>query len=418
MWTFCIHKDISYSIEPYSGHYFMLVPARLSAPFDLTIEYPENQIACLPGKQVSKKKLGKYIVEHYESKTNNIPVFAISEYKKISREKEGFGVSFYLYPHQTINEELVDKTFEIVQLYISSFGDNGTRFYKFATVGENPAKITGGENKGNTIYYSEQFFSNDLSEKSVFINYLSYNAHEIYHNWNLFYSSVSGILGEWFGEGGANFIAAWAIEKIIGVEDGASIRESYLRNYIQFEGYKATEPLASASKLSGNKSRILMYNFGALVWEQLKEKVGEKAVITGLRKFFEKYPFQFRTSGEFFACIQGETKVNVLEYMNQWINYNTKIELSIDAVNLDNIKENRKCEVTIEVTADRDYELITELVYKYDKNSEWKTIPLHFKTQGKHKISFDCEKIPVIIQIDPYYRLPHIALDKCKWIKK
>lgn len=417
MWTLCIHKDISYSIEPYSGHYFMLIPARLAAPFDVTIKYPKNQIACIPGNQISKRKIRKYIEEHYNSKTKNIPVFAISDYKKISREKEGIGVLFYLYPHQTLNEELVDKTFEIVQLFISSFGDNGTRFYNFATVGENPAKITRGENKGNTIYYSEQFFSNDLSEKNALINCISYNAHEIYHNWNLFYSSVIGVLGEWFGEGGANFIAAWAIEKIIGVEKGALIRESYLMDYIQLEGYKATEPLANASKLSGNKSRALMYNFGALVWEQLKQKIGEKAIINGLKKFYQKYPFQNRNYGDFFDCIQEETKVNVMLYMKQWMNYQTKIELHIEEVTFKKHNDSGKCKVSMEIIADRDYELITELGYKLNDKSKWITLPIHLLNKGKNELSFDCKEKPVMIQLDPYFRVPHINIEKCKWIK-
>ncbi|NHJ48284.1 MAG: M1 family metallopeptidase [Asgard group archaeon] len=418
MWTLCIHKDISYSIEPYSGHYFMLIPTRLAAPFDIIIEYPKDQIACIPGNQVSKKKQGNYNVEHYKSKMKNIPVFAISDYKKIAREKEGLGVLFYLYKHQNLNEELVDKTFEILQLYMSSFGDNRTRVYKCATVGENPSKYLGGENKGNAIYYSEQFFSEDLSEKSVFLFYISGNAHEIYHNWNLFYSGVSGILSEWFGEGGANFIASWAIEKIIGAEEGASIRESYLSDYIKKEGYNATEPLASASKLSGIKSRVLMYSFGALVWEQLKQKVGENAIINGLKKFYQRYPFQKRSYIDFFSCIQEETDVNVGKYMEQWTNYKTKIEIQIKDVTFEQQNENGKCKVSIEIIADRDYEIITELGYKFKKKSKWKTIPLHIHKKGENKLSFDCKEMPVIIQLDPYFRVPHTNIDKCKWNKK
>ncbi|NHK32729.1 MAG: M1 family metallopeptidase [Asgard group archaeon] len=418
MWTLCIHKDISYSIEPYSGHYFMLIPARLAAPFDITIEYPEDQIACIPGNQVSKKKQGNYNVEHYKSKTKNIPVFAISNYKKIAREKDGLGVLFYLYNHQTLNEELVDKTFEILQLYISSFGDNGTRFYKCATVGENPSKYLGGENKGNTIYYSEQFFSEDLSDKSKLLFFISGNAHEIYHNWNLFYSGVRGILSQWFGEGGANFVAAWAIEKIIGAEEGASIRGSYLSDYIKKEGYKATEPLASASKLSGIKSRVLMYSFGALVWEQLKQKVGENAIINGLKKFYQRYPFQKRSYVDFFSCIQEETDVNVGKYMEQWMNYKTKIEMQIKEVTFQRNTKNVICTVILDLLADRDYELITELGYKLKNKSKWITIPIHFVKKGVNEISFECKEMPVMIQVDPYHRVPHININKCKWSKK
>jgi hypothetical protein len=418
MWTFCIHKDISYSIEPYSGHYFMIMPSGIVAPFNITIEYPDNQVACIPGNQVSKKKKGKYIIEHFESKTENVPVFAISDYKKISQEKDDLGVLFYIYPHQTVNEEIVDIMFKIVQLFISYLGDNGTRFYKFATVGENPAKRTGAENKGNAIYYSEQFFSDDLSKKEEYLFFICTSAHEIYHNWNLFYSRVSGVLGEWFGEGGANFIAAWAIEKIIGAEEGATIRESYLIDYIQNEGYNATEPLANASKLSGIKSRVLMYSFGALVWEQLKQKIGEDAILNGLKKFYQKYPFQNKNYKDFFDCLQEETNVDVMQYMEQWMNYQTKIEMQIRDVTFQKHNDNGKCKVSIEIIVDRNYELITELGYKLNKKSKWITIPIHLMKKGKNEISFDCKEMPVVIQLDPYFRVPHINIDKCKWNKK
>jgi len=416
MWSFCIHQEVSYAVQPYSGQYFMLFPATFSAPFDITIKYPEGQSACLPGLLLSSTSEGNYIVEHYRSETENIPVFAVSNYKKISREKDNFGIEFYLYPHQSVDEKTIDQILEIIQLYVTTFGDNGTRFYKFATVGENPSRLPGGENKGNAIYYPEEFFSNDLSEQSAFLDFISTNSHEIYHNWNLFYSSVNGILNEWFGEGGANFIAAWAIEKVIGVNEGARIRESYLMDYLKREGHKAAEPLAMASKLSGDRSRALMYDFGALVWEQLRQKIGETALIDGLAKFYERYPFKVRTIDDFFACLQENTEVDVRGYMDQWINYNTKIGLSIENVDFEKTGEIGRCEVTVQISADRDYELFTELGYRFADESDWNIIPLHFMKQGeKNKISFDCESKPVMIQLDPYYRIPRINTENCVW---
>ncbi len=394
----------------------MLFPATFSAPFDITIKYPKDQSACLPGLLILKTDEGNYTVEHYRSETENIPVFAVSNYKKISREKDGFGIEFYLYPHQSVDGKTIDQISEIIQLYVTTFGDNGTSSYKFATVGENPSRLLGGENKGNAIYYPEEFFSKDLSEQSAFLSFLSSNSHEIYHNWNLFYSGVRGILSEWFGEGGANFIAAWAIEKVVGVNEGAIVRESYLVDYLKREGHKAAETLAMASKISGDRSRALMYDFGAFVWEQLRQKIGEKALIDGLAKFYEKYPFQVRTIDDFFACLQENTEVDVRGYMDQWINYNTKIGLSIVEVDYEKTGSMGTCEVSVQISADRDYELFTELGYRFADESDWNIIPLHFKKQGgKDKISFDCESEPVMIQLDPFYRIPRINMESCVW---
>ena len=171
-----------------------------------------------------------------------------------------------------------------------------------------------------------------------------------------------------------------------------------------------------ASKISGDKSRALMYDFGALVWEQLRQKIGETALIDGLAKFYEKYPFQVRTIDDFFTCLQDNTMVDVREYMDQWINHNTKIELSIEKVDYEKIGAIGKCEVNVQITADRDYELFTELGYRFADESDWESIPLHFMRQGEeNKISFDCESKPVMIQLDPFHRIPHINLENCVW---
>jgi len=416
MWSFCINKDVSYAVSPYAGQYFMLIPGTFSAPFDVTIKYPKGLSACLPGLVLSETIEGNYIVEHYRSETENIPVFAVSDYKKFSRGKDEFGIEFYLYPHQSVDEKTIDQILEIIELFVVTFGKNGTCLYKFATVGENPSRLSGGENKGNVIYYPEEFFSRDLSDQTALISFISTNAHEIYHNWNLFYSGITGTLSEWFGEGGANFIASWAIEKIIGVNESIIVRKAQLMDYIQRKGYEATEPLAVASKISGDKSRALMYNFGALVWEQLRHKIGETSLISGLAKFYEKYPLQLRTIDDFFACLQENTEVDVRAYIDQWVNYNTIIKLSIEKVNYKKISLIGKCEVTIQITADRDYEIFTELGYRFADELEWNIIPLHFMKQDKHIISFDCEIKPVMIQLDPFYRVPRINMEDCVWL--
>jgi hypothetical protein len=76
-----------------------------------------------------------------------------------------------------------------------------------------------------------------------------------------------------------------------------------------------------------------------------------------------------------------------------------------------------RCEVTINIEADRDYELFTELGYKTTNESDWKIIPLHFTKRGERMIKFDSELKPDLIKLDPFYRIPHIAINKIIWTK-
>jgi len=75
--------------------------------------------------------------------------------------------------------------------------------------------------------------------------------------------------------------------------------------------------------------------------------------------------FNLEPLTNFFACLQDNTEADVRGYMDQWTNYNKKIELSIEKVDYVEISAIGKCEVTVRITADRDYELFTELGLKF-----------------------------------------------------
>jgi hypothetical protein len=411
-----VTPKVSYAIGPFTGNN-PIFGRNLAAPFELSIKYPEGNLSCVPGQFISSKKDSGYVIDKYSSKISNIPTFACAPYEKIVRKKGDVAVEFYLYPRQKYTKEMIDYTFKVVDLYFNVFGYNGTSTYRFGTVGKINATHPGGENKGNAIYLTDLVTKNYLESKEGKGYYKYFVNHEIFHNWNLFYVHWSGKLYEWFGEGGANFISAWAAERVIGAEAGAQARKLFIKQYIKNKGYKAGQPLESVRK-TGKAERALIYGYGALVWEQLRQKLGDEAFFAGLGNFYKQNGFKDVNYQNLLENLQAHTTVNVESYLNQWIEENAKIKLSVDDVEIQKKNGFYQTDIEISVSSDKNYELFTSIGYKTASQTRLQTVPVHVSTKGNHRFTLNTEQKPVYIQLDPYFKVPRINLDNCEWVSK
>lgn len=247
IWLLTVTPKASYAIGPATGNN-PIFGRNVTAPFELTIKYPEGNLSCVPGQLISSKKDSGYVIDIYSCKISNIPTFACAPYEKIVRKKGDVAVEFYLYPQQKYTEEMIDYTFEVVDLYFNVFGNNRTSTYRFGTVGKIDATHPGGESKGNAIYLPDLVTKKYIESeegKGIFKFYVN---HEIFHNWNLFYVRWSGKLSEWFGEGGANFITAWASEQLEGEEIGGVARKYFMEQFSQGKGYNSSIGYKTASQ--------------------------------------------------------------------------------------------------------------------------------------------------------------------------
>jgi hypothetical protein len=419
MWSFVVNPQVSYAVEPRSGHYLWVLYGEPSAPFDLTITYPVGNHSCVPGLLDSTKQEKGFIIDHYKSKYPNIPAFAVAPYQEYSRAENGFGIEFYIYPGQSLDEDLFDYLFKIVQLFCKTFGDNGTNTYRFGAVGAYDSTIGGGENKGNAIYFDAQFLNEYDQSLEARTNIAAFCAHEIFHNWNLFFVHFVGDLYEWFGEGGANFIAAWALEKVANKAAGALVRRNFVQNYIKNEGFNAKNSLLNVDKRGGYKENLaLMYDYGALVWEQLRQKMGERRLFAGLKRFFRQYGHKNTSSKELFECLQKEASIKIKDYVGPWINQIPRMDISITTVDSKRIGSRFITDIKIEIQSERDFELITEVGYRTSVAGELIIVPVTFTKNGSHIISFESDQKPVFVHVDPFYRVPQTNIENCSWFSE
>jgi hypothetical protein len=411
LWFLVISPRASYAIGPFTGHNPHC--GNITAPFTVTIKYPDNWLSCVPGDLVSFKKENGFRIDTYRCRIKNIPTFSCAPYKKIERKKKGLSVEFYTYPGQSIEEELVDNTFKIVNLFFKYFGDNGTKSYKFAAVGRLNHPIWLGESKGNTIYYTD-IMLNDYTEKKAQIT--SFIAHEVFHNWNLWSLYWEGKLREWFGEGGGDFFGAWAMEKLLGIEEASTVRKRYLWIFITNEGHKSGKNLENVEK-TGNPEWALIYRYGALVWEQLRQRLGDEKFQAAMGEFFRTYSFKNVNADKFFSIIKAKSGIDMEQYMAPWFKHNAVVDLLIPDVHTSKEGEGYTTRIVIEVKADRDYPIVTQLGYRLPGSKDLQIMDVSLMRKGKHPVTIKSKEKPTTIQIDPFYRVPQVNLENNTWQK-
>lgn len=402
--TLCAESN--YAIGPTTGHN-ALFNRNTVAPFQFTVKYPQGNYCCAPGSLISSEKKDGYVVETYHSNVPNIPTFSCAPYEKEVREIGDLTLEYYLYPGQPLMDEMAAITAQIVQLYTTSFGELDTKTYRFGTVGARHSNNLFWENKGNAIYHTDE---------EMFIGLV---AHELFHNWNLFSVNWTGKLYNWFEEGGANFVGNWACERLVGEEFGVMGRTYFASAYDGSQGprgYDAMETLETAYKNeAGSPELMLIYYYGALVWEQLRQKVGDEALFAGLGDFFREYQYRTATYQDLLHCLESKTDVHIEAYLNQWIKNNARIDLGIGDVNVQEMNEFYTTEVEIVVDSDQDYELFTSIGYRTLLQDQLSIIDVHTTQKGSHKVTFESNDRPVFIQVDPACRVPQINLDNNIW---
>jgi len=412
MYEFTISPEASYSV--YIGCNPLFGTAS-GAPYEMTVRYPKDYVLCVPGELVSSNEVGDDRVDTYRSAAPLQPSFACARYRKVVTSDEHVTLEYYLYPHEEFDDEMARITFEILSLYTRYFGGLGASVYRYATVGPVNASFPSGENKGATNFvtdYAAREFDGD-SQDSL-LAYFRLMSHELYHTWNLGgLTWADSRLFEWFGEGGANFVSAWAAERILGPDAGAKLRRRYSERVVSSECHHLDVTLENVSKTGGAEDDLL-YNYGALVWEQLRRKIGDQAFWAGFSDFYARYAGREVLAENLFASLRARTAVDVATYVEQFTRHNAAIDLSIAEVAISPDAGRWVSTVEILVESDRDYELTTAVEVR-DAAGEAKTKPIRLSGRGPHEVVVTSSAKPEHLRVDPEFRVPQTNIENDIW---
>jgi hypothetical protein len=225
-----VTPEASHAIGPQTGH-IAVFRGQLAAPFRLRIEHPEGDLCLAPGRRGASETRAGLHIETFESDLPGIPTFSCAAYEKSVRTLRGVTLEYYLHPGQSFTDEMAQVAADILDLYTRTFGDAGDETYRLGVVGSSDAEDLWWESKGTAIYFTAPAIRHYVEDPFTRQMYAGLLAHELFHNWNLFRVHWSGKLSEWFEEGGANFVAAWAGERLFGEEFGAGGRAFFAGAY-------------------------------------------------------------------------------------------------------------------------------------------------------------------------------------------
>ncbi|MEW5872337.1 MAG: M1 family aminopeptidase [Chloroflexota bacterium] len=405
----------SHAGGPESGA-FPMVSGSLEAPFTMTITHPNTFLCALPGEAVSTAESGGFVKDVYRSEVPYDPSFSCAPYNLMAEDIHGLRLEIFTPQQVDLSPHVLATAAEILSLYREQFGEPSARSFRIVFP-DLLDTASGGESNGNLIFLAnvQPFLKYDQDEtaRDMFVHLV---AHEGYHLWNAWSLTWEGSLAEWWVEGGATFMASWATETLYGPETEAGNRLSYLEAFEEQEAYRYERSLANLDE-NWFDHWALVYNYGALVWEQLRQKVGTEALLAGLRDFYQSRRNQKTGYADFIASLQKFTQVDVAAYLEQWTRHNARIDLAVREVAIQPVDGGFEVQVELEVNADRDYELFTALGYKTSTGEDWRLIDLHLVKSGQHRIEFESAERPLEIQIDPEYRVPQIDLDDNTWVE-
>jgi len=204
---------------------------------------------------------------------------------------------------------------------------------------------------------------------------------------------------------------------ILGPDAARSVRKTILNDFISRKGFQAKITLAKAQKGSVAQ-RALIYKYGALVWEQLRQKLGDEIFFAGFGNFFKKNLFKKTVLTDLLRYWEPYTKINIQEYLGPWINHNAQITLTVDKVETQAKNGKYETEVTMNVDSDEDYEILTSLEYKIDKIGKGVLIPLRFIKKEIQTVRFESDKEPFFLKLDPDYHVPRMTDSGLTWQKE
>ena len=414
-----VDTSACYAVDAAVGHFPLVAlgdVAALAAPYSLTITYPDGSLSCVPGALVASSTDGVRCQDTYDSPSANLPAFACAPYERVALERDGLSFELFHYSGQEHLRSLLDTGFQLVQLYHEALGDNGVRAYQLATVGRLHERRSWTECRGSAIYFTDAGLADLGNDLNVRQRATAMLAHELFHGWNLFSAPVDGPMSMWISEGLANWAAAWALERLYGPAAGAVCRHSYLEAFVANRGFEASSGLGYLSERSGRAAEWhLVYNGGALVWEQLRRKLGDRAFLGGLQRFFKAHAGRMSSAADLFEAWQRRQGIEIGPFLEPWLENPPRIALSIAGVERQVSDDHCLTRVCVAVESPVDLEIHTELGWRTAADAPLQTMPVIFEQRGLRTLTIVSDLPPRQVVLDPLHRVPLSTLDDLSW---
>ncbi len=292
-------------------------------PIRVTVQAPRGMLAVTSGRLVGHRDSkdvtrSEWAVEH----PLGALALSVGSYQRQTREAANATVATYLFPG---SQELSDPYLEATAAYIRFYsGLHGPYAYpKFAVV-EN-FFATGYSFASYTLIGSRVLRLPFIIDTSL--------RHEVAHCWwgNGVFVAPSG--GNW-SEGLSTYVADYLAKEESSPADARDYRLQILRDYSRLVPPEEDFPLSDFSHRTSPASRAIGYGKSAFVIHMLRQRMGDQAFWSGLRRFYGAWLFREASWPDLLASVASPAQepFDLRAFQERWIDSPGAPVLRLDRV--------------------------------------------------------------------------------------
>ncbi|MEO8933684.1 MAG: M1 family metallopeptidase [Xanthomarina sp.] len=320
--------------DPYIGREFHGV----WGDFDVTINIDKNYVIGGTGYLQNPNDIG----HGYETKEIDLPKGNMLSWHFIAPKVHDFawaadpdfihdtmqvpnGPMLHFFYKKTLEENYLEnwkklqpKTVELMKFFTDQIGEYPYKQYSV---------IQGGD--GGMEYAMSTLITGERKLGSL----VGVTAHELAHTWFQFLLATNELKYYWMDEGFTSYISDYAMDAVMGNNDGNPIATSY-RNYIYLATSGNEQPLSThADRFEYNQAYgISAYSKGAVFLEQLAYVIGEENLKNSLKKFFNDFKFTHPTPNDFIRTAEKVSNLELGWYLTDFTQTTNVIDYAVKAV--------------------------------------------------------------------------------------
>ena len=197
--------------------------------------------------------------------------------------------------------------YEILPYFINKFGDYP--YKKLANV-QSTTRFGGMEN-ASAIFYDENMVGSGKMEALI--------THEIAHQWFGNTATEHDFTHLWLSEGFATYFT----DDYLGEKYGRSRMDERLKNernrVISFLQKNKLPVVDTITKNLMNLLNPNSYQKGAWVLHMLRDKIGDSAFFSGVRRYYQTYKWRNAKTNDFKLIMENECDCSLGAFFNQWL---------------------------------------------------------------------------------------------------
>ncbi len=297
-------------------------------------------------------------------------------------------MAFLRTPDEGLANKYLETTAQYLEMYRKLIGPYP--FWKFALV----------ENFWATGYGMPSFTL--LGEQIIrfpFILHSSY-PHELLHNWwgNSVY--VDFTTGNWC-EGITAYMADHLIKQQRG--QGADYRRSTLQKYTDYVNPQNDFPLSKFRSRYNASSEAIGYGKCLMMWDMLREKVGDETFVKGFQKFYRDYKYKRASFYDIEKSFEEVSGQDLQQFFKQWVTRTGAPDLALSDWSLNKENGAYKLSFGLRQKQNEDVYIIDVPVALFFKDkTEIKKVKMERRSQD---YTFTLSQQPLKLEIDPQFHI-------------